>query len=138
MVSKTPLSRSVIVENVASATVEVAEGILSELKLRDFGEDATFAVHLALVEAFWNALTHGNKMDPGKKIKIDYAIDGDKVEVSIADDGGGFDPSAVPDPRYGENLYRPGGRGLFLIRSYMDEVRFNDSGNCVHMVRYKR
>jgi anti-sigma regulatory factor (Ser/Thr protein kinase) len=54
----------------------------------------------------------------------------------LTDEGEGFDPEAVPDPRNGENLLKTSGRGLLLIRSYMDEVMFNDRGNCVHMVKY--
>ncbi|MHC4482106.1 MAG: ATP-binding protein, partial [Planctomycetota bacterium] len=49
----------------------------------------------------------------------------------------GFEPEKVPDPRSGENLYKAEGRGLFLMRSYMDEVSYNEHGNCVRMVRYK-
>ena len=55
----------------------------------------------------------------------------------MMDEGDGFDPNDVPDPRCGENLYKIDGRGLFLIRSYMDVVEFNEPGNQVHMVRYK-
>jgi serine/threonine-protein kinase RsbW len=61
----------------------------------------------------------------------------DKFEVSMMDEGEGFDPSVIPDPRYGENLYKINGRGLLLMRSYMDVVEFNNSGNGVRMVRYK-
>ncbi len=60
-----------------------------------------------------------------------------KVEISMTDEGRGFDPNAVPDPRYGENLYKAGGRGLLLICSYMDIVEFNERGNRVRMVKYK-
>jgi serine/threonine-protein kinase RsbW len=90
-----------------------------------------------LEEAFINAVRHGNKMDPAKGIKIDYSVALDKVEVAVTDEGSGFDPKAVPDPRYGENLYKPEGRGLFLMRSYMDEIGFNENGNSVSMVKYK-
>jgi serine/threonine-protein kinase RsbW len=55
----------------------------------------------------------------------------------VTDEGDGFDPGAVPDPRYGENLYKPEGRGLFLMRSYMDVVKFNERGNSVCMVKHK-
>ena len=55
----------------------------------------------------------------------------------MTDEGDGFDPQAVPDPRYGENLYKIKGRGLLLMRSYMDAVEFNERGNRVRMIRYK-
>jgi serine/threonine-protein kinase RsbW len=77
-------------------------------------------------------------MDPAKGVKIDYLVAPDKIEVTVTDEGDGFDPEAVPDPRYGENLYKPEGRGLFLMRSYMDAVEFNERGNSVYMVKYKK
>ena len=76
-------------------------------------------------------------MDSDKEIKIDYLVGLDRVEITLTDEGQGFDPAEIPDPRCSENLYKTGGRGLFLIRSYMDKVEFNRRGNSVHMVKYK-
>jgi serine/threonine-protein kinase RsbW len=94
-------------------------------------------VHLALEEAFLNAIKHGNRMDPAKKVVIDYLVDQEKVEIRMTDEGAGFDPRRIPDPRVGENLYRPEGRGLLLIRSYMHTVEFNERGNSLRMIRCK-
>ena len=137
MMSRTSISRSLVVESTPSAIVEVCRGILTKLKANNFSEDDIFAVHLALEEAFLNAVKHGNKMDPAKEIKIDYSVKADKVEISMTDEGNGFNPNVVPDPRCGKNLYKTNGRGLFLMCSYMDTVEFNKQGNRVHMVRYK-
>lgn len=137
MMSGTPINCSAVVESKPSAIAGVCSQILSELESKRFSQDDAFAVHLALEEAFINAIKHGNKMDPDKKVKIDYSVSWDKVEISMTDQGEGFDPAAVPDPRVGENLYRPEGRGLFLINSYMDVVKFNERGNRVCMVKYK-
>jgi serine/threonine-protein kinase RsbW len=137
MVSKTPVNRSMVVKSTPLAVRGVCKKILSELGANNFSQDDIFAVHLALEEAFLNAVKHGNKMNPNKEIKIDYLVDVDRIEISMMDEGNGFDPEVVPDPRYGENLYKTEGRGLFLIRSYMDVVEFNKRGNCVRMVRYK-
>jgi len=137
MTSKAPNSYSMVVESRPSAIVGVCEKILSKLEGNSFSKDDIFAVHLALEEAFLNAIQHGNKMNPAKKVKIDYLVSLDKIEVTIIDEGQGFDPEDVPDPRYGENLYKTEGRGLLLMRSYMDVVEFNDRGNRVSMVRYK-
>ncbi|HPY52032.1 MAG TPA: ATP-binding protein, partial [Sedimentisphaerales bacterium] len=90
-----------------------------------------------LEEAFLNAVKHGNKMDPSKTVTIDYAIDPEKVEIRIQDQGSGFNPQTVPDPRVGENLYRPEGRGLLLMSAYMHVFEYNERGNGVHMIRYK-
>jgi len=128
---------SKVVESTPSAIEGVCRRILSELKAENFNQDDIFAVHLAVEEAFLNALRHGNKMDPDKEIKIDYLVSGEKIEISMTDEGNGFDPDVVPDPRCGENLYKPEGRGLLLMRSYMDVVEFSERGNSVRMVRYK-
>ncbi len=138
MASKIPISRSIAVESTPSAIIGVCRHILAELEANNFSQDDIFAVHLALEEALINAVEHGNKMDPDKEVKIDYSVDMDKIEISVTDNGNGFNPNTVPDPRYGENLYKSGGRGLFLIRSYMDVVEFNERGNRMHLVRYKK
>jgi serine/threonine-protein kinase RsbW len=137
MASEAPNNCSIVVDSKPSAVVEVCEQILSRLEEHNFGKDDIFAVHLTLEEAFLNAVKHGNKMDPTKKVKIDYSVDSEKVEISITDEGAGFEPESVDDPRFGEGLYEPGGRGLLLMNSYMDIVKFNENGNTVHMVRYK-
>ncbi|HUW20252.1 MAG TPA: ATP-binding protein [Sedimentisphaerales bacterium] len=137
MVSKTPAGRSIVITSVPSAIEGICQRILPELKAHNYSEEDVFAVHLALQEAFLNALTHGNRMDAKKAIKIDYSVAPDKIEVSMTDEGDGFDPQSVPDPRCSENLFKTEGRGLLLIRSYMDVVKFNGRGNGVHMIRYK-
>ncbi len=137
MVSKAPISKSIVVESRPSAIEKVCKQILSKLEANGFNKDDIFAVHLALEEAFLNAVKHGNKMDPTKEVKIDYSVGLDKIEISVMDEGEGFEPEAVADPRYGESLYKPGGRGLLLINSYMDMVKFTERGNGLHMVRYK-
>ena len=137
MASKTPISCSMVVESRPSAVVEVCRQILSKLEDNSFSKDDIFAVHLTLEEAFLNAVKHGNKMDPTKKVKIDYSVDSDKIEVSVTDEGNGFEPESVADPRFGEGLFEPGGRGLLLMNSYMDVVKFNERGNSVYMARYK-
>jgi len=137
MASEAPISCSLVVESKPAAVVDVCKQILTRLEANNFGKDDIFAVHLTLEEAFLNAVKHGNKMDPTKKVKIDYSVDSDKVEISITDEGNGFTPDSVADPRFGEGLYEPGGRGLLLMNSYMDTVRYNEKGNSVYMVRYK-
>ena len=137
MVSKAPINCSIVVKSRPSAIVGVCKKILSKLEANSFDKDDIFAVHLALEEAFLNAIKHGNKMDPAKKVKIDYSVGLDRIEIFMTDEGEGFKPSSVADPRYGEGLYKPGGRGLLLMNSYMDMVKFNEKGNSLYMVRYK-
>jgi len=137
MASRKTINRSMAVESTSFAIVGVYKRILSELKANKYKQEDIFAVHLALEEAFTNAITHGNKMNSDKEVKINYSVGLDKFEISMMDEGEGFEPSAVPDPRYGENLYKINGRGLLLMHSYMDVVEFNNHGNGVRMVRYK-
>jgi serine/threonine-protein kinase RsbW len=131
------INRTMVVESDPSAIIEECKWVLSQLEANKFSPEDIFAVHLSLEEAFINAVRHGNKMDPHKEVKIDYSIDPDKIEISMTDQGSGFRPNIVPDPRFGDNIYKTGGRGLFLIRAYMDKVEFNEQGNCVHMVKHK-
>jgi serine/threonine-protein kinase RsbW len=126
-----------VIKGNSSAIAGTRRRILSDLENNSFNQEDIFAVHLALEEAFLNAIKHGNKMDRRKEIKVDYSISTEKIEISMTDEGNGFDPNAVPDPRRGENLYKTEGRGLFLMRAYMDIVEYNKSGNRVRMVRYK-
>lgn len=137
MASKTTKSSSIVVESIPSLVVDVYKQILSKLEGNNFGKEDIFAVRLALQEAFSNAVRHGNKMDPTKKIKINYSVGPDKIEISITDQGDGFNPEVIPDPRAGKNIFKPEGRGLLLMRSYMDAIKFNKRGNSVYMVRYK-
>jgi serine/threonine-protein kinase RsbW len=137
MLSNLPISRSVVVSSTPAAIVEVYDLILPALQAGHFGEEDIFAVHLALEEAFINAVKHGNKMEPSKAVRVDFSIDEDKIEISMTDEGEGFDPEVIPDPRYGDNLYKPAGRGMLLMRSFMDVVEYNKKGNSVIMIRYK-
>jgi serine/threonine-protein kinase RsbW len=137
MASKASINCSIVVDSKPSAVVEVCNEILSKLEEHNFDKDDIFAVHLTFEEAFLNAVKHGNKNDPTKKVKIDYSVNSEKVEITITDEGAGFEPESVDDPRFGNGLYEPGGRGLLLMNSYMDIVKYNDQGNSVYMVRYK-
>ncbi len=111
--------------------------MLSDAAANGFDADDIFAIHLALEEATLNAVRHGNKGDAGKKISVDWTITGEKLDVSITDEGCGFDPDCLADCRVDENLYKCCGRGVLLMQSYMDTVEYNQRGNCVHMVKFK-
>jgi serine/threonine-protein kinase RsbW len=137
MTSQTPTTGSVVVESKLSALSDVCRQILEHVKLKDFGEEDQFAVHLALEEAFNNAVEHGNQGDPTKTVQIDFSIDDRRIEIRMTDQGHGFDPHRVPDPRLEENLYQARGRGLLLMNAYMDVVQYNPRGNSIHMVRFR-
>ena len=87
-------------------------------------EDERFHVTMAVREAAVNAVLHGNEYDPARKIAVGLENTGKALVITIADEGNGFIPESVPDPLAEENLLRGTGRGIFLIRSLMDEVHF--------------
>lgn len=138
MASEAPTHSSMTVESKPAGLREPCERLLSVMEEKGYTQDDMFAVHLALEEAFLNAVKHGNKMDPSKKVTIEYLVDGERVEIRMADEGVGFDPHSLPDPRMGENLYRPEGRGVLLMKVYMDVVEYNERGNGLCMVRFKK
>ena len=108
---------------------EVQERIISVLENRAFSDRDVFGVRLALEEAIVNAIKHGNGMDPAKQVQIDCRFDDDGVRIVIEDEGPGFDVNSVPDPTAEENLDKPGGRGIMLMRSFMSHVEYNELGN---------
>ncbi len=107
--------------------------ILARLESLSYGERAVFGVRLAIEEAVINAIKHGNRMDKAKRVIITYSVDERECAISVEDEGQGFDPSSVPDPTADENLELTHGRGLVLIRAYMDDVKFNKKGNRITM-----
>ena len=116
----------------------VADALLEELQKTGYSEMAVFAVRLAIEEALNNAIRHGNGLDPGKTAELTYEVTDQQVDIRISDEGPGFDFQDVPDPTLDENLDKPTGRGLMLIRAYMDTVQFNDKGNELHMVKFNK
>ncbi len=137
MASDTPAGTSVVVQSQPLELDGVYKQILSRLRQNDYSDDDIFAVHLAFEEAFLNAVKHGNKMNPAKTVTVEYAVSPEKTTIAVTDEGRGFNPSGVPDPRVGDNLYQPEGRGLLLINAYMDVVEYNDRGNRVYMARVR-
>jgi len=111
----------------------VQEQIEQLLVERQASDRDIFCIKLALEEALVNAIKHGNQMDRAKKVRIRYHVLSDRFECSISDEGPGFDPGEVPDPTAPENLERPCGRGLLLMRYYMTEVVYHDRGRAVRM-----
>jgi serine/threonine-protein kinase RsbW len=121
-------------------TEEIADlltDVIGAMEEVGYGARDTFAVRLALEEAVINAVKHGHGNDPRKRACIWWVVSASAVKLVVKDDGAGFDPDRVPDPCLPENQEGPGGRGVFLMRSYMSWVRFNDAGNRVVMCRYR-
>jgi serine/threonine-protein kinase RsbW len=127
-----------VIQSDLKSARRVEDELLSAVEGCGYDEAERFAIKLALEEAINNAIKHGNKGDPRKTVDVSYDIDGEHAMIIIADEGKGFDPETVPDPTADENLEKPSGRGVMLMRAYMDEVTFNKAGNCVTLVKRKR
>ena len=113
--------------SLASTMESVAEVEAAAEKLAaeaGLDEDECFHVSMAAREAAVNAVLHGNEFDSAKRIAANFENTGSALVITVADQGKGLDPETLPDPRTPENLLRGSGRGIFLIRSFMDEVHF--------------
>ena len=115
----------------------IAEEILLRCRHAGFTDRDLFAIRLALEEALMNAVTHGNQQNPAKLVKVLYRILPDRVDISVEDEGPGFNPAQLPDSRAPENLTNAHGRGVHLIQVYMHPVTYNPKGNKITMTRLK-
>ena len=100
-------------------------------------EDTRTGVSMAVREGMINAILHGNAYDPGKRVNLTFEQNGQELIVIITDEGKGFVPEEVPDPLAPENLLKQSGRGIFLMRAFMDEVRFRklEPGTEITMIK---
>jgi serine/threonine-protein kinase RsbW len=109
-------------------TVDSAEQAATQIASEaGFDDDEVMRIAMAVREAAVNAVLHGNAYDPGKKVELSFERTGHDLVITIRDQGKGLDPSKIPDPLAAENLLKTSGRGIFLIRSFMDEVHINPS-----------
>ena len=90
---------------------------------------------IALDEAFVNAVKHGNKFDAGKNVKVSAEVSVQEARFTVEDEGDGFDVNSIPDPTNPENLFKASGRGVLFIHNIMDEVRYNERGNRLEMIK---
>jgi len=92
-----------------------------------------FHLRTALAEALANAMRYGNRLDGAKRVEVRVEFTVEAVHLHVTDEGDGFDPAVIPDPTAPDRIEEEGGRGLFLIRSLVDEIRFNAKGNALCM-----
>lgn len=120
--------------------VEVAEEISRGVcETAGFDPEAAFQIEMAVHEAVINAILHGNRQDPGKNVALKFLIDEHGVEIHVRDEGAGFDPASLPDPVAQENLLNVSGRGIFLVRKFMDEFKVEtSSGSGTEVIMVKR
>ncbi len=109
--------------------VEKVEELLNELQ-QEIGFDDEFYAKLMLTvtEAATNGIVHGNQLNPTKKVVVTAHYDGKKLTFTSKDEGPGFNPDEVPDPLAEENLLKPSGRGVFLMKEYAEDVEYQENG----------
>lgn len=113
--------------------LQLLEALTNKLNLIGFESRQIGRIEVAFTEALVNAVKHGNREDPKKSVRIRYDIDPSSLWLAFEDEGEGFLPSGVADPTESDNLHRPGGRGILLMRTLMNHVEYNSIGNRVVM-----
>jgi len=132
-----PFSEDVTIPSDLAEAHLLQNRIEAALQANGYDEHAIFAIKLAVEEALVNAIKHGNQMDPDKRVHVNFQITTERFDVRIADEGPGFNPEDVPDPTVDDNIERPCGRGLLLIRGFMTEVMYHGRGNVVTMSKLR-
>jgi serine/threonine-protein kinase RsbW len=115
-------------------SINIVEKLIEDLREEhSIHEDCFGNILVAVTEAVNNSIQHGNQFDPSKKVNITYEVEGDNLMFSVQDEGPGFDYYNLPDPTAPENLEKPTGRGIFLMKHLADQVIFSDNGKTVEM-----
>ena len=115
-------------------SINIIEKVIDDMKSEfDIHEDSYGNILVAVTEAVNNAIMHGNQSDPSKNVKVAYEVDGDRIVFTISDEGKGFDYYNLPDPTAPENLEKPTGRGVFLMKHLADQVIFSENGRVVEL-----
>jgi serine/threonine-protein kinase RsbW len=127
----------IVIPSDTSAGQSVQDRIVQFLEALQYDERDVFGIRLAIEEALVNAIKHGNRMDPGKTVRIACRACQHKVRIEIEDQGEGFQPESVPDPTAEENLERPCGRGIMLMRAFMTSIEYNAAGNLVVLEKHR-
>jgi serine/threonine-protein kinase RsbW len=105
-----------------------------------FAEEEAHWISLSVRESVINAIKHGNKLDSDKAVDVKFVISEEEIIIYVRDYGEGFDPTRIPDPLDPTNLLNPNGRGIFYMRTFMDEVDFSNhpqGGTIVKMLKKK-
>jgi serine/threonine-protein kinase RsbW len=125
---------SAVIAADADAIALFADQVMLLLQQRDATNGKGFEVELALREALANAVLHGCKSDPAKRVECTVACEEDgSILIIVRDPGKGFDPLSVPSPLVAENILAEHGRGIFLMNMLMDEVRWERGGTEIHL-----
>lgn len=133
-VETTELTLPSRIETVAKAANAVADFVGRS----GISEEAAFGIDMAVREAVTNAVVHGNEQDERKAVELTLKSSPEAVEITVHDQGQGFSPEEVPDPTKEENILKTSGRGIFFMRTFMDEVTWSirpGGGTTVRMLK---
>ena len=117
---------------------EVDEFVEQKLREQGINQDLVTDIAISVTEVVTNAVNHGNQNDPQKKVTVTLKVDKTQVTIRIEDQGTGFDPEHLANPLAEENLLKDAGRGIFIVKSLMDEVKFEvnpNSGTAVVLIK---
>ncbi len=114
---------------------QVSTEILNALSPFGIDENRLFDIKLCVEEAVCNAIVHGNRIDKKLYVTVHYRINEDKIRIEIEDEGKGFDYNNLPNPTDKDSIMKGSGRGVYMIYSLMDEVKFNDRGNKISLMK---
>ena len=126
-----------VIPSQVGAGRKVRREVLQQLQKEDWEERDMHGVQLALEEALVNAIKHGNGLDEKKHVQIRCQMSEELIRIEVVDEGEGFDPHRLPDPTDLENREIPNGRGVLLMRRFMDRVEYNDKGNRVLLEKHR-
>lgn len=117
--------------------IRMIESFIDNAKERFHLDDDIYGnIMIAVTEAVNNAIKHGNSSDKSKNVLISLSLEDSMIRFIVKDEGHGFDYGNLPDPTAPENLEKPGGRGIFLMKHLSDEVEFKDDGRIVELSFY--
>ena len=115
-----------------SENLNLVEKLIDDVCAKNnVNEDYYGNILIAITEAVNNAIHHGNKSNPDKSVNVQYSSEGDKLYFTIQDEGPGFDYDNLPDPTDPQNIEKPHGRGVFLMKNLSDKIDFFDGGSTV-------
>ena len=120
-----------------SENIRMIESFIDNCKEKfQLNEDIYGNIMIAVTEAVNNAIRHGNKNDSTKNVSLSLTLEENLIKFKIEDEGRGFDYNSLPDPTAPENIEKPGGRGIFLMKHLSDEVEFKEGGRVVELCFY--
>ena len=120
------------------AVADAAAAVTDFIRNCGVSEELSFGIEMAVRESVTNAMVHGNQEDESKSVEVVFNCHDNELEIEVRDQGEGFDPANVPDPTNAENLLKTSGRGIFLMRTFMDEIEWRnrpEGGTAVRMTK---